>query len=54
VKATATRTVAIDHSEPLAYDRPLVMLGVSSASSAEQTTPAVYVVRYLFSQPVGK
>ena len=50
VKATSMRSIAVDHSEPLEYDRPLVMLAVSSSSAAEQTTPAVYVVRYMFSR----
>ena len=50
VKATATRSIAVDHSELLEYDRPLVMLAISSSSATEQTTPAVYVVRYLFSR----
>lgn len=53
-KAVTTRTVSIEHSEPLEFGRPLVMLAVSSASSAEQTTPTVYVIRYFFSPPVGK
>jgi hypothetical protein len=53
-KATATRTVSIEHSEPLEFGRPLVMLAVSSSSAAEQVTPAVYVIRYLFSPPVSK
>ncbi|MHC1763645.1 MAG: hypothetical protein AB9869_04960 [Verrucomicrobiia bacterium] len=53
-KAVTTRTVSVEHSEPLEFDRPLVILAVSSASPAEQTTPTVCVIRYLFSPPVGK
>lgn len=53
-KAPATRTVAIEHSEPLELDRPLVMVAVSSSSAADQTTPMVYAVRYVFSPPMEK
>jgi hypothetical protein len=48
------RNIKLEHSEPLEFDRSLVMLAVSSSSAAEQTTPMIYVIRYLFSPPVGK
>ena len=53
-KASAMRNIKLEHSEPLEFGRPLVMLAVNSSSVVEQVTPAVYVIRYLFSRPAGK
>jgi hypothetical protein len=54
VKATSTRTVALEHSEPLQFGHPLVMLSVSSTSADPKVPPAAYVIRYLFTAPTGK
>ncbi len=54
VNATATRTVSLEHSEPLRLGRPGVMLSVSSTASDAQAPPAAYVIRYLFSPPASK
>jgi hypothetical protein len=53
-KVPASRGVSVDHSEPLEFDRPLVMLVISSATPAEQAVPVAYVVRYMFRPPVEK
>jgi hypothetical protein len=53
-KASAMRNIKLEHSEPLEFGRPLVIMAVSSSSVVEQVTPAAYVIRYLFSRLVGK
>jgi len=53
-KPTAMRTLSLQHSEPLEFGRPEVMVAVSSASAIEQTAPLVYVIRFQFDPPVGK
>jgi hypothetical protein len=50
MKSPVIRNVTLEHSEPLEFDHPLVIMAVSSASADEQATPTVYVIRYLFSQ----
>jgi hypothetical protein len=54
VKATATRTVSLEHSEPLQFGHPLVMLSVSSTGADAKAPAAAYVIRYLFTTPTGK
>ncbi len=54
VKATATRTLSLEHSEPLEFGRPLVMLSASTLAAGAEAPPAVYAIRYLFSPPAGK
>jgi len=51
-KATAMRNISLQHSEPLEFGHPQVVVAVRSASAGEQTTPTVYVVRYMFN-PLG-
>ena len=53
-KATAMRNLSLEHSEPLEFDRPEVMVAASSASAAEQSTSTAYVIRYVFSPAVAK
>jgi hypothetical protein len=47
-KSTAMRNMQIQHSELLEFNRPSVMVAVSSASAVEQATPIAYVIRYAF------
>ncbi len=53
-KTMVTRTLSLDHSEPLKFGRPLVMLAISSAAADARTPATAYVVRYLFSPPIGR
>ncbi|MBE3095682.1 MAG: hypothetical protein IMZ44_00970 [Planctomycetes bacterium] len=49
-KAVIIRSVSIDHSEPLQYGRPFIMLSVSYPSKDEKASPVAYVVRGVFSE----
>jgi hypothetical protein len=51
VKAPITRTIAIEHREPLKFGKPQVMLSIDT--SKEGAVPTAYVIRYLF-RPPGK
>jgi hypothetical protein len=53
-KATTTSNLGLEHSEPLEFNRPMVMVAVRAASPAEQLNPLVHVIRYMFSPPAGK
>jgi hypothetical protein len=49
VKAPVTRTVAIEHREPLKFGKPQIMLSIDT--SKEGAVPTAYVIRYLFKSP---
>jgi hypothetical protein len=49
-KTAVIRNVAIDHSEPLRFGRPFVMLNVTYPPKDEKGTAAVYVIRGLFNE----
>ncbi len=54
VKAAATRNVSLNHSEPLTFGRPVVMVSASATAVGAEAPSAAYVIRYVFSPPVGK
>jgi len=47
-KAAVVRTVAIDHSEPLRFGRPFVMVNVTYPAKDEKGPAVAYVIRGLF------
>ena len=49
-KAVTIRSVSIDHSEPLQYGRPFIMLNTSYPPQGEKASPVAYVVRGVFSK----
>jgi len=53
-KGVTPRNMKLTHSEPLRFDRPAVMLSVSSASEEDAASPLVYVIRYVFTAPAPK
>ncbi len=51
VPATTTRTMSIQHSEVLVFEKPLVAVSVYSPDSDSQAVPKAYLVRYVFRPP---
>jgi hypothetical protein len=49
-KATITRNVMTENQAELEFGRPRVMLAVDSSSPDAKQSPALYVIRYLFSR----
>jgi hypothetical protein len=52
--ATSTRNISLEHQEPLTFNQPQVAISVKSTSDSEQTTPTAYIIRYMFTPPLGK
>jgi hypothetical protein len=50
IKAAIVRSVSIDHSEPLQYGRPFIMLNTSYPPPDEKASPVAYVIRGVFSK----
>ena len=50
VKASATRTVELSHSETPKFGRACVLLNVSATGDGAKAPPTAYVVRYVFSE----
>jgi len=50
IKAAIVRSVSIDHSEPLQYGRPFIMLNTSYPPQGEKASPVAYVIRGVFSK----
>ena len=53
-RMSAIRKLSFEHTEPLELGRPVVLLSISASSDADQKSPRLHVIRYLFNPPARK